>query len=57
MDRTTLIVLLAVGAVLFVVWRRTEVQLVNAQNQAAKTAAGNALVGQGIAIVRSYYGV
>jgi hypothetical protein len=57
MERRDLIIIVVVGAVLAIVYWRTNVQLAVAQNDAAKIAAGNALVGQGVAAVRAYYGV
>jgi len=55
MDKSTLIILLAVGAVLFVVWRRTEIDLINAQSHAASVAGASALINQGAGLVIDYY--
>lgn len=57
MERRDLFILLLVGAVLFIVYQRTNVQLAMAQNDAAKIAAGNALVGQAVTAAKIYYGL
>lgn len=57
MGRSDLLILLVVGAVLFIVYRKTDVQLAQAKADAARTAAGNAMVGQAVAVAGAIYGV
>jgi hypothetical protein len=57
LDKSSWLILLVVGAVLFVVWRRTDVALANAQNRAAQISAGNSLVGQAATVAKTYWGL
>jgi hypothetical protein len=55
MDRNTLIFLLVAGPVLFFIWRKTEIDLVNAKSHAASVAGASSLINMGAEAIKDYY--
>jgi hypothetical protein len=55
MENRDLLIFAVVGLVLFIMWRRTEVALAEAQNQAAGIALGSGVVNLAGKAVETYF--